>query len=175
NDMPTIRLEVYRAAGALEASAARAVAAVPADPADALDDALLALDDALERTLAEDDPGTADRLSALHHAFHAELAAACAGPVTRALLDALRPRLERYEWFHGPLLQRAGADFGVTHAEHRAIADAVRAGGADAVERAVRANWDNAAERLSAVIAAQVALPRGAPPQGAAATAAVRG
>jgi DNA-binding GntR family transcriptional regulator len=153
--------EVYRAAGALEGVAARAAAALPADERAALADALQALDAEFGRAAAgadveantgADAADAADRLQALHHAFHARLAQACAGPVTRALLEALRPRLERYEWCHAPLLRRAGADFGSMHAEHRAIVDAVRGGGADEVERAVRANWDNAAERLAAAI-----------------------
>jgi DNA-binding GntR family transcriptional regulator len=114
-------------------------------------------------------PEAIDRLYALHHAFHARLAQACAGPVTRALLDALLPRLERYEWAHAPLLRRTGAGFGSMHAEHGAIVDAVRAGGADALERAVRDNWTNAAERLAA------ALEEAPDAQGAAASDAVRG
>lgn len=157
--------EVYRAAGALEGMAARAAAELPPHDRATLADALRTLDDALGAVLGDRDPGVADRLSALHHAFHARLMEACAGPVTRALLDALRPRLERYEWFHGPLLRSAGADFAPMHDEHRAIVDAVRGGGAEALERAVRANWENAAERLAAAIVRQ----------GVAARVAVRG
>jgi DNA-binding GntR family transcriptional regulator len=176
--------EVYRAAGALEGMAARAAAALPPAERAALADALRALDDALGAALGERGPHVPDRLSALHHAFHRRLAEACAGPVTLTLLDTLRPRLERYEWFHAPLLRRVGADFGVVHDEHRAIVDAVRGGAAEDVERAVRANWDNAAERLGAAIEADRAGAAGraagraagqAATQGAAASDAVRG
>jgi DNA-binding GntR family transcriptional regulator len=169
--------EVYRAAGALEGTAARDVAALPADRRAALAAELSALDAAFAE--AARDGGDADRLFALHHAFHARLADAGAGPVIRALLDALRPRLERYEFAHAPLLRRAGGGFATMHAEHRAIVDAVLGGDAVALERAVRANWENAAERLADAIARGAVDPGAgdldAVAQGAAASVAVRG
>jgi DNA-binding GntR family transcriptional regulator len=71
------------------------------------------------------------------------------GPETAALLQTIRPHLDRYEWFYAPL---AGPDFSATHAEHRAIIDAVKAGNAHRLERTVQANWHNAAARLAPVI-----------------------
>jgi DNA-binding GntR family transcriptional regulator len=80
-----------------------------------------------------------------HDLFHLTLRDACAGPSTRALLDALQPRLSRYEWLYAPLV---GPDFSATFVEHAAITRAVRAGRATATERVVRANWFNSATRL---------------------------
>ena len=62
---------------------------------------------------------------------------------------ALRPQVDRYEWFFAPL---TGPDFSATYAEHDAIVRSVRAGTATAIERAVRANWFNGGDRLAAVI-----------------------
>jgi DNA-binding FadR family transcriptional regulator len=42
--------------------------------------------------------------------------------------------------------------FRATYEEHDAIVRTVRSGSANALERAVRANWFNGAERLAAVI-----------------------
>ena len=61
----------------------------------------------------------------------------------------MRPRLDRYEWLYAPLI---GPDFTATFSEHAAIVSAVRAGGAAAAERAVRANWFNGGDRLAAVL-----------------------
>ena len=84
-----------------------------------------------------------------HHAFHQRIADDTASPVARELLRTLEPRLARYEWFHGPLLARAGLPFQPTFHEHDAIVAAVRDGTARAIERAIRTNWNNAAERLT--------------------------
>jgi DNA-binding GntR family transcriptional regulator len=153
--------EVYRAVGALEAMAAREVEAHTPAACAALASDLRRLDDAFRRAAAEPRP-SADRLFELHHAFHVRLQQACAGPVVRALLDALTPRLERYEWFHAPLVRRAGDTFAATHVEHDAIVAAAAAGDGAALERAVRTNWSNAAERLASALDAAAAA-SGAP------------
>ena len=88
-----------------------------------------------------------------HHEFHARLVRTTVGPVVRAMIDILRPRLDRYEWFHGPLLRIAGLSFSPTYEEHAAIIDRVRSGGEDALQGAVRDNWENAGQRLAAAIA----------------------
>jgi len=144
--------EVYRAVGALEAMAARDVATQPPPARRTLAAELRALDDAFRAAASAEAPSP-DRLFELHHAFHARLQRAAAGPVLRALLDALRPRLERYEWLHAPLVRSAGDTFAATNAEHDAIVAAVASGDADAIERAVRGNWTNAAERLVRALA----------------------
>ena len=84
-----------------------------------------------------------------HNAFHRALQDACAGPHVRALLESLRPQIDRYEWFFAPL---TGPDFSRTYAEHAAIVKAVRTGTANDIETAVRANWFEGAGRLAHVI-----------------------
>ena len=92
-----------------------------------------------------------DRLFETHDAFHRELTHQVMGPETAALLQTIRPHLDRYEWFYAPL---TGPDFTATHAEHRAIIEALKAGNASRLERTVQANWENGAARLAPVIEA---------------------
>ena len=94
-------------------------------------------------------PPEYDRLFELHRAFHRELVDATAGPETRAVLGTIKPQMDRYEWFYAPM---AGPDFAATRVEHVAIVQAVRGGDAEELERAVRCNWSNAAQRLGPVI-----------------------
>jgi DNA-binding GntR family transcriptional regulator len=141
-------MELYHLAGALEGVAARAVGEMAPGERRALGAALNAAEGAFRRE-ARGRPLDFDRLFERHDAFHRALVDACAGPRTRALLDTIRPQLDRYEWQYAPLI---GPDFRPTFAEHAAIVAAVRAGDADEAERAVRANWWNGAERLAGVV-----------------------
>jgi DNA-binding GntR family transcriptional regulator len=140
--------ELYRAAGALEGVAALSVPLLGGGRRQALA-TRMALHDAAFRRASRAAMPDWDLLFEHHDAFHRELQDASAGPQTRALLDALRPQVDRYEWFFAPL---TGPDFSATYSEHDAIVRAVRAGSAIALERAVRANWFNGGDRLAAVI-----------------------
>jgi DNA-binding GntR family transcriptional regulator len=102
-----------------------------------------------------------DRLFELHQAFHRALVETAAGPETLAVLRTIKPQLDRYEWFYAPM---AGPDFTPTRREHSAIVKAVRRGTAQELERAVRTNWLNAAQRLGPLIERfDGRLPAGAP------------
>jgi len=140
--------ELYHLAGALEGVAARRVELLAPAERRALGAALREAEAAF-RAEAQRRPPDFDRLFERHDAFHRTLVTACAGPRTRALLDTIRPQLDRYEWYYAPLI---GPDFRPTYAEHAAIIRAVIAGEADAAEQAVRANWWNGAERLAGKI-----------------------
>jgi len=152
--------ELYGLAGALEASAARGLA-------DWSEQERVRLARELERVEksfaveAANSPVDYDRLFETHDAFHRELIRRVIGPETAALLQTIRPHLDRYEWFYAPL---TGPDFTATHAEHRAIIDALKAGNADRLEDAVRANFENGTARLAPVIEeydARIQLPGG--------------
>jgi DNA-binding GntR family transcriptional regulator len=140
--------ELYRAAGALEGLAARAVAELPVAARRKLG-ASMAAHDARFRRAARATALDWNDLFLHHDAFHRELRTAAAGPQVRALLEALRPQLDRYEWIFAPLV---GPDFSATYAEHDEIVRAVVDRPAAQIERAVRANWFNGGERLTAVI-----------------------
>jgi DNA-binding GntR family transcriptional regulator len=140
--------ELYAAAGALEGVVARGVTDYSADERRAMA-AELAEAQAAFRTESTKTMHDWDRLFETHNAFHEQLRIRLAGPRLRLLLDGLRPHLDRYEYFYGPL-HRSG--FEATYEEHDAIVAAIEAGSADAAERAVRANWFNGADRLVKIV-----------------------
>lgn len=139
---------VYQTAGLLEAAGARMLAAWPSARRRELAAALRTADREFRATTrgAAPDPG---ELFARHHQFHQLIIDNSATSVSRTLLLTLGPRLARYEWFHGPLLQLAGLPFSPTYDEHHDIVRTIRAGSADDIELAIRTNWSNAAERLA--------------------------
>jgi DNA-binding GntR family transcriptional regulator len=141
-------LELYRAAGALEGVAARNVSTLSSGARRALAAELRRRERAF-REATRRRPLDFDELFERHDAVHDALLDACAGPATRALLDTVRPRLDRYEWMYAPLI---GPDFRATFREHSAIIRAAAAGDGAACERAVRANWFSGGERLAAAL-----------------------
>lgn len=140
--------ELYLAMGALEGAAARTVARLAPKERIALANSL-AERHAEFRHAAAAHATDWDELFERHDAFHRVLQEACAGPRIQALLDLLRPQVDRYEWLFAPL---TGPDYSPTNAEHDAIVSAVREGTAAEVEGAVRANWFNGGERLARAI-----------------------
>jgi len=155
--------ELYAYVGAIEGEMARAIAAAPAAERRRLADELRQRDERF-RDAAARRRRSPDRLFALHDAFHTAIREASGGQVAMELLALLRPRLERYQWFQGPLVQLAGLTFSPTHAEHAAIVRAARSGSADDIERAVRTNWRNAGARFAeALTGARTAESRVAP------------
>lgn len=144
-------MEVYRTTGMLESAAARTVANLPPGQRQRLAERMTDFDLAFRKEAARTRPDPT-RLFANHHGFHQVLVRACASAVTRMLLTTLFPRRARYEWFHGPLARTAGQSFTDTYREHDAIVQAVASGTASQVERTVRNNWEEAAERLAAAI-----------------------
>jgi DNA-binding GntR family transcriptional regulator len=140
--------ELYAAAGALEGVIARNVSDYDADERLALAAELTKSQAAFRREATKRTPDW-DRLFELHNAFHEVLRTRLAGPRLRLLLDGLRPHLDRYEYFYGPL-HRSG--FEETFEEHDAIVAALESGPADAAESAVRANWFNGAGRLVKIV-----------------------
>ncbi|HVE78272.1 MAG TPA: GntR family transcriptional regulator [Gemmatimonadaceae bacterium] len=145
--------ELYEAAGALEGVAVRRISTLTPTVRRALHTELRARERAF-RDAAAQRPLDYDLLFERHNAVHDGLTRACAGEATRALLDALRPRLDRYEWMYAPLI---GPDFRATFREHSAILRALRDGDGKACERAVRANWFSGGERLARTLAAEEA------------------
>ena len=152
--------EIYGLAGTLEAFAARGLAAWDERERVRLARELERVEKSFKAEAAKS-PVDYDKLFETHDAFHRELLRHVIGPETAALLQTIRPHLDRYEWFYAPLI---GPDFSATHAEHRAIIDALKAGNADRLEDAVRANFENGTARLAPVIEeydARIQLPGG--------------
>ena len=152
--------ELYALAGAIEALAARGLSKVEAAERKQLARRLETIEREFHAEARRRSPEF-DRLFELHQSFHSEFVEAGAGPETRAVLRTIKPQLDRYEWFYAPM---AGPDFTPTHREHAAIVQAVRQGTAHELERAVRANWLNGAQRLGPLIERfDSLLPDGAP------------
>jgi len=140
--------ELYAAAGALEGVAARRVSSLGDDRRRELLRELRQRERAF-RGAARVRPIDYDALFEAHNAVHEALMRACAGPATRALLETLRPRLDRYEWLYAPII---GPDFRATFAEHAAVIRAVAAGDGPGCERAIRRNWFAGGKRLAAAL-----------------------
>ena len=140
--------ELYSLAGRLESFAARNLAA-----RDERDRARLARElRRIERAFAVEsarNPVDYDRLFEIHDSLHRQLLRDVIGAETAALLQVIRPHLDRYEWFYAPPI---GPDFTATHVEHGEITDALRVGSARRLESGVQANWENSASRLAPVI-----------------------
>ncbi|MCC7054137.1 MAG: GntR family transcriptional regulator [Gemmatimonadaceae bacterium] len=140
--------ELYTAAGALEGLVARRVEERRSAERLALA-ASMAKAQAEFRCEASKGAPDWNRQFELHNAFHQTLRSALAGPRLQLLLVELRPHLDRYEYFYGPLI---GSGFEETFAEHDAIVESIASGSPAAAERAVRTNWFKAADRLARVV-----------------------
>src|SRR5688572_27233794 len=152
--------ELYALAGAIEALAVRGLSKVEAAEREDLARRLEKIERAFHAEARRRTPEY-DRLFEFHQAFHRTLVETVAGPETRAVLRTIKSQMDRYEWFYAPM---AGPDFTPTRREHAAIVEAVRHGNAQELERAVRTNWLNAAQRLGPLIERfDGRLPAGAP------------
>ena len=140
--------ELYALTGAIEGVAARGIARLDALQRKQVARRLESIERAFHVEARKQSPEY-DRLFDLHRSFHRGLVEAAAGPETRAVLRAIRPQMDRYEWLYAPM---AGPDFTPTRTEHAAIVNAVQHGTAQELERAVRTNWLNAAQRLGPLI-----------------------
>lgn len=140
--------ELYRLAAALEGMAGRNLVSLSTNERAELARSLGESERAFHAEAKKREPDF-DMLFNLHRDFHQKFVSAAAGDETRALLAGFAARLDRYEWFYAPLI---GPDFSATRTEHAAIIAAIRSGTATEIERAIRVNWLNAAERLRPVI-----------------------
>jgi DNA-binding GntR family transcriptional regulator len=89
------------------------------------------------------------RLFDLHTRFHQTYVDACGGPRMQAMHAVVKPQAERYRRLYSTAL---GGHIHASLAEHEAIVRGIEQGDPQAAERAVKANWRNAAERLARVI-----------------------
>lgn len=136
--------EVFALVAALEGVAAREAAALAAPVRAKLVARMRRLQADL-RALSKSRSPDADRRFLNDTAFHYCYVEA-AGPRLKALHEAVKPQAERYIRVYIRLL------VGTSVAEHDAIVAALAGGDAEAAQRAVEANWRNAAERLGRVI-----------------------
>jgi DNA-binding GntR family transcriptional regulator len=142
--------DVYDVVGTLEGTAARTVARLSQRTRE---DVAATMDQWTVRfaTAVATRPLDYEALFTNHGQFHEVLTASCRRPQLVAIIGTVRPLIDRYEYAYAPFV---GTDHQVTVQEHNRITAALRAGDADAAERAARANYLNGAERLAPAIRA---------------------
>ena len=141
-------MELFSIVAEIEGLAARCAAQLDTAPRTRLVTTLGTVNERLAKAARAKVPKH-DLLYELDERFHRAYVEAAAGPRLRALHDAVKPQAERYERLYVSLLSRGLAP---SVNEHAAIIRAIRGGDADAAQRAVQANWRNAADRLGRVI-----------------------
>lgn len=135
--------ELFTMIGALEGIVARRAAEIEAPRRLRVAQELERLNKEMARAAKAHPPQIAYAQD-LHERFHQVLVDVAAGPRLRAMLEALRPQMERYS--------RAYTGASIPHFEesldeHQTIITAVRAGDPDAAEETTALNWRNGAER----------------------------
>lgn len=149
--VPPLTIDRFREAlgviGVLEGFAGRELASVDEQRLSEILDCLR------DRNAAFRKAGRSDSLDGraagdLDCAFH-DLTTSVAGPQLRATLESYRPRLERYvRSYMGYLVMEVS----ISADEHDAVIEAIGRRDADAIERTIRANRFQAAERYAEVI-----------------------
>lgn len=140
--------ELFGLVGELEGYAVETAARLPGELRTALANDLRKINEKLQeaaRARRSDPYGWFVLDSSFHHRY----IAVAARPRTRSLLDAIKPQAERYARLYVVTL---GTEIGRSLPEHERIIQAIEAGDAAEAAAAVRANWRNAAARLSSVI-----------------------
>lgn len=142
--------DIYDIVGTLEGTAARTVARMSKRTREGI---AATMDEWTVRfaTAVATRPHDYEALFHNHGQFHEVLTAACRRPQLIAIIGAVRPLIDRYEYAYAPFV---GTDHQVTVEEHNRITTAMRNGDADDAERAARANYVNGAERLAPALRA---------------------
>lgn len=140
--------EVFLIVGHLEGLAASEAASLPPERRRQLVARLREVN--RELALAAKNKASPSRLFDLDLQFHATYVEGVAGPRVVALHHAIKPQSERYARLYVNVLLD---ELPTSVKEHEAIAAAIAKGDRRAAQNAVETNWQNAAVRLSDVIA----------------------
>jgi len=141
-------LALYHIVAELDGLSARYAAGISAQECRELAQALRRLNNEL-RAAAEARRPDHNRIYELDHVFHRRYVEAAANPRLLALLDAIKPQVERYSRVYATLLVD---EINKSISEHDTIVDAIEARDADGAQYAARANWRNAGDRLATAI-----------------------
>jgi DNA-binding GntR family transcriptional regulator len=137
--------ELLAIVGALEGLAAAQAARLSQSERTALARELTRLNAAFAETTQTD----LDALYTHDEEFHRRYVAAAGGVRLVAMHDAIKPQAERYIRMYIGLL---ASDISSSVREHAAVIRAIATAQAASAERAVRANWRHATERIARVI-----------------------
>jgi DNA-binding GntR family transcriptional regulator len=142
--------ELFKIVGAIEGLGAREAASLPDRPRRRLAAELRGFDEALLAASALTPPDSA-AIFELFTRFHLRYIETAAGDRLRSLHDSIKPQAERYRRLYSLAPEGRVA---ASVAEHEAIIHAIEQGHGEEARAAVERNWENAAERLAAVIEA---------------------
>jgi DNA-binding GntR family transcriptional regulator len=140
--------EVFLIVGHLEGLAARVAATLPSPRRKEIARRMLELN--REMAAESRQRGDAARIFTLDLAVHRAYVEGVVGPRLEALHEAIKGQCERYARFYISVLLD---ELSTSAKEHEAIASAIAAGEPATAQRAAEANWHNAAERLTRIIA----------------------
>jgi DNA-binding GntR family transcriptional regulator len=146
--------ELYEIVARVESLTAKRLADMPAGDVSALADRLESINAAIH-DLAAGQPATgqdasrARRVFDLDTSFHKTFVEAAAGPRLLALHRSVKPQIERYWRLYASTIMNG---LHVTAREHGDIITAIQQGDAEAIERAVEANWTGGYQRIVPLI-----------------------
>lgn len=140
--------EVFLVVGHLEGLAARIAASLPAARRKEIAGRMRECN--REMAAESRQRGDAVRIFNLDLQVHRTYVEGVVGPRLLALHEAIKPQCERYARLYISVLMD---ELSTSAREHDTIADAIAAGDAAGAQRAAETNWQNAAERLTRIIA----------------------
>ncbi len=140
--------ELWGIIGALEGYAVAMVTALPNARRSSIADDLRGLNLQL-KAASQSRPRDPDKLFELQTAFHLRFVYETAGSHLRAIYDAVRPQVQRYEWIYGT---RSESEYQPSTSEHMRIIAAIRSGDAVAAQTSVISHWRRAAIRTVRII-----------------------
>lgn len=137
--------ELYGIVGRMEGMAGRYTTMLSAPKRNALVSKLKKLNADMLKTAKTAIPDQ-DEFVKIDTAFHDEIVEGCGGPRLLAIYKAVKPQTDRY-W--KSYASTSNEDMKASCAEHDRIIAAISAEDGEAVESALRLNWDRGAERLA--------------------------
>lgn len=140
--------ELYAIIGRIEGMAGRQTASLPDEQRAEIVKQLRTINRELG-TISGTKSAGAGGIFDLDRSFHRLIVGVGAGPRLSALHGAIEPQTERYWRLYASSIID---DLHLSIDEHEEIIEAIAAGDADRVERGLRANWENGAQRLARVI-----------------------
>ncbi len=137
--------ELYGIVGRMEGMAGRYTAMLSDSKRNSLVSRLRKLNAEMLKTAKSPNPDQ-DQFVKVDTAFHDEIVEGCGGPRLLAIYKAIKPQTDRYWKIYA---STNNEDMKASCAEHDRIIAAIDGEDGDAVESALRLNWERGAERLA--------------------------
>lgn len=140
--------ELYGIVGRIEGMAGLNTSLLSATLRNSLVRMLKRLNSEMAKTAKSSNPEP-ERFVQIDTAFHNKIVEGCGGPRLLAIYNAVKPQTDRYWNIYSTTM---GGDMRASCAEHDGIIAAIAEGKGEAVEAALRVNWENGAKRLAKAI-----------------------